>query len=168
MIHKTLAILGSSRSNGNTYRALQKLIGKRDIEIITLQNLNITPFDYQYNNKNDDFIGLINKIIQYDNIILASPIYWYAISAQMKIFIDRLSDLTTHRRDIKQKLVDSSTNIILFCTYVRNKDHFEGPIESTCKYLKLNYLGCIYHSMDPSITNEPLETALNKYLKDNQ
>jgi multimeric flavodoxin WrbA len=32
-------------------------------------------------------------VLAHDQIILATPIYWYAVSAAMKNFLDRLSDL---------------------------------------------------------------------------
>ena len=30
-------------------------------------------------------------------VLLASPVYWYTVSAQAKTFIDRLTDLLDHR-----------------------------------------------------------------------
>lgn len=39
--------------------------------------------------QNDDVAEIIDKMAQADVIVLASPVYFYAISGQMKTFIDR-------------------------------------------------------------------------------
>ena len=39
--------------------------------------------------KKDDMTEILEKVIHADTIVLATPIYFYSMSAQMKIFIDR-------------------------------------------------------------------------------
>jgi len=34
----------------------------------------------------------MTRMLGYDQIVFASPIYWYAVSPAMKIFLDRVSD----------------------------------------------------------------------------
>jgi multimeric flavodoxin WrbA len=39
--------------------------------------------------QNDDMNLLLNKFLEAEGIILATPVYWYNVTAQMKTFIDR-------------------------------------------------------------------------------
>ncbi len=41
---------------------------------------------------NDDFYGVYEKMLDADGIILGSPVYFDAVSAQLKAFIDRTAD----------------------------------------------------------------------------
>jgi len=34
----------------------------------------------------------MQRVLAHDQILFASPIYWYAVSPAMKIFLDRISD----------------------------------------------------------------------------
>ena len=60
---KKLIILGSSRGDGNTKKITDYLRTQQDIDIINLQDYNISYFDYEHKNRNDDFIPLMKKII---------------------------------------------------------------------------------------------------------
>ncbi len=90
---RPIAVLGSSRSQGNTGALLKLIAGKLDMDVIDLGVADITPFDYEHRNIGDEFIPVLDQILQHDDLIFASPVYWYTMSAQMKIFFDRLSDL---------------------------------------------------------------------------
>ena len=57
-----------------------------------------------YKNASDDFIELFLRWTQHEVIALASPVYWYAPSAQMKCFLDRWSDITRIHKNIKSRL----------------------------------------------------------------
>ena len=46
----------------------------------------------------------MEKVTEYDIIVLATHVYWYSMSAIMKKFIERLSDLLHLRKDIEYKL----------------------------------------------------------------
>nr|MDO8088888.1 flavodoxin family protein [Candidatus Sigynarchaeum springense] len=98
-----LIVLGSPRKNGNsTILANNCADGARqagaDVEVVTLQGLNIAPCNAcdACRKKpgagctiNDDMIPLYKKIEQADAIVLATPTYWFNMSAQLKTFIDR-------------------------------------------------------------------------------
>lgn len=99
-----IIIFGSSRSFGNTRKALNDVVGKSSIELIDLNDFDISPFDYEHRNAEDDFIPLMEKIADYDTLIIATPVYWYSMSTQHKIFFDRFSDLLKIRKDLGRKL----------------------------------------------------------------
>ena len=81
-----IIIVGSSRSSGNTRKAVDLIIGNSSIPIIDLKTLNKSIYDYEHQNKNDDFLPLIEGIMGQDLLVLATPVYWYTMSATMKIF----------------------------------------------------------------------------------
>ena len=43
--------------------------------------------------QNDDMASLIEKVLSSDVIVFATPVYFYTMSAQMKVFIDRLTPI---------------------------------------------------------------------------
>ena len=100
---KVLAVLGSPRRNGNSAcLAEQVMSGARSLgattETVYLHELEIKPCDacdlcegdtYTGCVIDDDMQMLYPKIIEADAIVIASPIYWFTVSAQTKLFIDR-------------------------------------------------------------------------------
>ena len=105
-------ILGSSRSDGNTAK-LSKVISEQvNAQLIDLNQFDISVYDYHHHNQNDDFLHIIESLAQKTHIIFASPVYWYSMSAQMKVFFDRLSDLLTIRKELGRKLRGVKCSVI--------------------------------------------------------
>lgn len=139
-----LVILGSSRSDGNTREALEHVRLEHQFDLVDLSELEISYFDYAQQNFNDDFIPLAEKMLEYDSIILATPVYWYSMSALMKTFIDRWSDFLITRKDIGRGLVGKKLSLV--CSYGSSfPERFENPFRLTCEYLGMHYTGCYYH-----------------------
>ena len=137
-------ILGSARNDGNTKAALNFILGNSPAKIQDLNDLNISYFDYSQKNINDDFIPLIEEMLEYDSIVLASPVYWYSISAIMKTFIDRWGDLVTIRKDLGRLL--KNKKIYLVTSYSSEYTaSFEIPIKLSSEYMGMNYIDCYYH-----------------------
>ena len=98
---KILGFMGSPRIGGNTDVLLDRaLAGAREagaeVEKIILAQLEISPCDGCDGceadgecTQADDMVPLYDKIRQADGIILATPIYWWGPTAQMKTFLDR-------------------------------------------------------------------------------
>jgi multimeric flavodoxin WrbA len=85
---KNIVILGSSRIDGNTRNVVDKLKNHLDFDLIDLSNYNISYYDYEHKNQNDDFLMLVRNIINnYDTFIFATPVYWYSMSGIMKVFL---------------------------------------------------------------------------------
>ncbi|MCX6126725.1 MAG: NAD(P)H-dependent oxidoreductase, partial [Proteobacteria bacterium] len=81
----TLVILGSARSGGNTFRAVQRLFGDcESIDLVDLNQLKISPYSY-HKESDDDFLNLVSRMTDHNTIIFATPVYWYAMSSAMKI-----------------------------------------------------------------------------------
>lgn len=98
---KVLAISSSPRLHGNSdFLCDQFLKGAAEagnaVEKIRLAEKNIAPCaacnGCQSGGgcvKKDDMSEILEKVIWADIIVLATPVYFYSMSAQMKIFIDR-------------------------------------------------------------------------------
>lgn len=102
---KIIAIYGSPRRNGNTATLLQKAVeGARDggaeVEEIVLRDLKMSPCLEIYGCKNagecqlkDDFQTARDQILASQGLMLASPVFFYTVSAHTKILMDRFQSL---------------------------------------------------------------------------
>ena len=99
---KVLILKGSPRERGNSAAlAEQVAAGAREaglqVDSISLQNMDIRACDGcdlcketgEYCAIEDDMQALYPKLVEADAIVLASPIYWFTFSAQLKLCIDR-------------------------------------------------------------------------------
>ena len=138
-----LILFASSRSEGNTLRAIKAVIKERKVPLVDLSGLNISYFDYTHTNAHDGFIPLAEKMLLHNPLILATPVYWYTMSAQMKTFIDRWSDLLAIRKDIGYRL--ACKDLYVITSYGEDIPRgFEEAFIQTCEYLDMHYKGCLY------------------------
>jgi len=153
MKHKTVVIIGSSRSNGNTRTIVDELVSlSPDIDIVDLNNYNIGYYHYDFKNKNDDFFDLFLKILEYDTIIFATPIYWYTMSAQIKTFLDRISDVLHGDKKVYGRKLRGKNLATISCG--SDNEIFDGftmPFVQTANYLGMNYLGHVHTWLDQDI-----------------
>ena len=91
---KTIILFSSANKNGNTAKTVDKVHADHQCEVIHIDELDITPYRYDNQYPNDDFYNLLNRISDADNIVFASPVYWYAVTAPMKNLIDRMTELS--------------------------------------------------------------------------
>ncbi|MGD6874181.1 flavodoxin family protein [Sutcliffiella horikoshii] len=90
-------IYGGTRPHGNTETLTKHATQGVEVEEIYLNNHNILPIidmrhDVEgFQNRNDDYNAIIERVLQHDTLIFATPIYWYSMSGTMKNFIDRWS-----------------------------------------------------------------------------
>jgi multimeric flavodoxin WrbA len=102
---RLIAVYGSPRRNGNTATLLRAAVdGAREngaaVEEIVLRDLNLSPCLEIYGCKNagkcainDDFTRLRDRLLSAGGLMLASPIFFYTVSAHTKIFMDRFQSL---------------------------------------------------------------------------
>jgi multimeric flavodoxin WrbA len=100
-----IAIYGSPRRNGNTATLLDHAVrGAEDagsqVEKIVLRDCKMSPCLEIYGCKKtgrcvikDDFQDVMDKLISCKGIMLASPIFFYSVSAHTKILMDRCQSL---------------------------------------------------------------------------
>jgi multimeric flavodoxin WrbA len=104
-IMKVLAVYGSPRRKGNTSILLGRAVeGAREagaeVEEIVLRDLRMSPCLEIYGCRKkgrcviqDDFQDFHDKILESEGLMLASPIFFYSVSAHTKILIDRCQSL---------------------------------------------------------------------------
>lgn len=136
-----LIILGSARSDGNTRQAVEYLKALHDCELLDLNDWDFSYYDYQHRNREDDFIRIIERVLQHDTLIFASPIYWYTMSAVMKNFFDRLSDLLKIHKE-KGRQLRGKTMCVISCNGdAEDYPSFAKPFELSADYLGMHYGG---------------------------
>lgn len=96
-----LVFKGSPRQNGNSSILADKAaegarLAGASVEDFSLHNMDIRPCDACDTCQEtgvcilmDDMQPLYEKLRKADGILIASPIYWFTINAQTKLFIDR-------------------------------------------------------------------------------
>lgn len=140
-----IVIFGAARSNGNTRKAVDMAFGDRPYEFVDLATLDITEYDYAGGNKGDDYIPLMERVLQHDLIVLATPTYWYSLSGRMKIFLDRLTDCIYVRSDLGRALAGKRLMVITSQGAAPRAIGFESPFIQTATYMKMIYHGCWYY-----------------------
>ena len=100
---KIVLLVGSVRRNGNTEllaKAFADGAGKRhEVKTVSVADYRIHPckgcnccYAREGNQciQNDDMTEIYNLLSQADTLVIASPVYFYGVSAQLKALIDRL------------------------------------------------------------------------------
>jgi multimeric flavodoxin WrbA len=169
---KVLILKGSPRDNGNSATlAKQVFEGAKEagaeVESVYLHGLDIHPCDGCYMCENsmpcvidDDMQTLYPKLRLADAILLASPIYWFTYSAQLKLCIDRWVAFET---DKGSELRGKKIGIVL--TYGDSDVYNSGAVnaihtfESMFGYIGADIVGMVYGTAD-----KPGEIAQQKDL----
>lgn len=136
--------MGSSRSSGETRNMAEELAALTGSTIIDLREKNISYFDYDHKNLDDDFFSTMEEVLQYDNIVFATPVYWFSMSAIMKTFFDRFSDLLHQRKDLGYQMKEKNMFLLTNSSTALLTRHFETPFEDTAKYLSMEYKGYVH------------------------
>jgi multimeric flavodoxin WrbA len=100
---KVVVVLGSPRRDGNSTALAKRVIAGAkacgaDVEAFHLHSMKIAPCRACDSCRNDPAKGcaiddqmqtLYPKLRQADALVIASPVYWFTMSAQTKLFMDR-------------------------------------------------------------------------------
>lgn len=114
-------LFGGSRKSGNTATLTEKILEGQDYRRIDLTQLSLKPVrdvrhhDGQILEYNDDYQQVIDQVLESDEVIFASPVYWYSISATLKSFIDHWSETLQDPRyqDFKAKMQHINFRLVL-------------------------------------------------------
>ncbi len=144
---KVLGIMGSPRIGGNTDLLLDEALRgaasqQAEVEKIIVDKLSITPCREYYGCFRDgncvirdNMDEIYPKLLSADGIIVASPIFFYGLTAQLKALIDRCQALWARKYILKQKPPDSARKgAFIAVGATRGQKLFEGSI-LTVKYL---------------------------------
>jgi multimeric flavodoxin WrbA len=156
---KTLALLGSARKDGNTDLLLQNVVNglknqNADVEVIRLSELKINPClncggcDAEgICVQNDDMQTLFDKLLTYDIIILASPIYFMGVSAWTKAMIDRCQALWVRKYVLKKlpnRPREARKGVFISVSGMKKPNVFDGAkltVQSFFATIHVTYIG---------------------------
>ena len=112
-----LAIVGSPRLDGNTNYLVDQALGEAaklgvQTEKLVLSQYEVNPClghedcaSFDSCRQKDDTVWILDRFCKVDGVILATPVYYYNVSAQMKAFIDRNYFLYKHGRKSQARSV---------------------------------------------------------------
>jgi multimeric flavodoxin WrbA len=145
-MRSTIAVFASSRRNGNTGRIVDRIAGALGIAVVDLGEKNIAPYDYEHRNRGDDFEPLMNELLRHEQLIFASPVYWYAVAPAMKVFLDRISDYLDLAVLLEQGRRLRGKTAFVVCTSIYDEvpRPFIEAFEMTFDYLGMRYGGCAH------------------------
>ena len=110
---KVLGILGSPRKGGNTELLLEEALKGAEAEGAEVERLRLTDYNIIpckeclacYKDGNciilDDMAKIYPKLLEADIILLASPIFFYGVTAWAKALIDRCQALWSRKYQLK-------------------------------------------------------------------
>ncbi len=166
-------MFGSPRKKGNsTLLANHIILGAESkgatVESIYLNGLNIKPCQGCYVCQDEDSKGcaveddmqaIYSKIIEADALIIASPVYWFTMSAQTKIFMDRCLALYNENHEKSQLY---GKNIAIAMTY-GDKDAFSSGCINALRTFQdaYNFVGADIVGMVYGSAEEPGEITTN-------
>lgn len=145
---KVLGIHGSPRRGGNTELLLKELLRGckaegAEVEEVFLRELKISPCLEIYACKkdgqcpiNDDMKSLYQKLVETDVLVVASPIFFYAVSAHLKAVIDRCQALWARKYILKRPVSPDKPDrkgVFLAVGGSKGSKIFDGPL-LTMKY----------------------------------
>jgi multimeric flavodoxin WrbA len=137
--------MGSPRIKGNTDLLLDEALrGAQsqgaEVEKITAANLQIAPCREIYaclKDGNcvirDDMDGIYPKILAADAVIVASPIFFYTVSAQLMPLISRCQALWSRKYVLKNMNIPLKKGAFIAVGATRGAKLFDGP-KLTIKY----------------------------------
>lgn len=141
---RPLVILGSARPDGETRKAVDIAFPAGSADLLVLPEFIIGGYDYQHRNSNDAFSSIAEAMTSVDKIVFATPVYWYAMSAPLKFFFDRLTDLTENLKSQGKALAGKQVWVIATGTESVLPEGFEVPFRRTADYFAMNYRGASY------------------------
>jgi multimeric flavodoxin WrbA len=113
--NKIIVLAGSPRKEGNTDRLVAAFVKgaekNNEVEVFSVHNYKVNPcigcnscFSRERNNcfQNDDMQQIYKKLSEADILVIASPVYFYGISSQLKTVIDRLHTPLRNSFNIKK------------------------------------------------------------------
>lgn len=177
---KVLGIGGSPRRNGNTDRLLRHAMNTLEqagcsTETLSIRDLNYSPCmgcnacsKIKRCVQKDDLQMLQERLIAADRIVIAAPIFFMGINAQMKAVIDRMQPLWALKYVFKEPLIQDATRpprkgIYLSAAGTKFPDVFDCAVRSVKNLfhvLDVEYFGdCLYRGIDQAGDIEKHPTA---------
>lgn len=181
MPHKVLAFAGSPRRNGNSEKLLDgALAGIADagpaaeVQKVVLNELQFTPCQncgycsrtgFCRFAESDDMKGIYQALDSADRFIIASPIYFASVSAQIKAMVDRCQAIWARKYLLKRAHPNPDRKALFLCCGGFKHDRFykcaRRVISAWCIVMDIKLMGeLFYPSIDARGDIEKHATAL--------
>lgn len=146
-MNKTIVIFGNSSKPDGSRILADEVAREFGFKVLDLA-------DYEINNRevNDPLIEVVEHIIHADTVIFATPVYCYSMSARMKLFLDRLTDLVRMDGELKAMLRGKRGLLLCTGTDLIPPRYFEETFALLLAYLGIEYSGMLYRPRDTSFT----------------
>ena len=176
---KATLILGSPRKNSNTHILLneaQKALRteKAETQIFFLNDLRIKPCQACYYCKKhgtlecsvkDDMKRVMDSVLEADGLVIASPIYFCDVTAQTKLFTDRLFPLID--KNVHSLLPKGKRVSFIFTQNQEDPSLFESSIKTFMGVFRLLGYKIKDHLLVPDLDMgmKPLVTENSRIMK---
>ncbi|MFB9862361.1 flavodoxin family protein [Rufibacter immobilis] len=155
MAAQPLILLASARQDSDTRRFVQEVFKDTPHHLLDLLDYHVAPYRYENDYPSgDEFRKVVDQMRQHQVIVLATPVYWYAMSGLLKNLFDRFTDLVTVQKSEGRKLQGKTIFLLAVGADAELPDGFEVPFKLTAKYLNMRYGSSLYSS------TEEVETSL--------
>ncbi|MCC2547064.1 NAD(P)H-dependent oxidoreductase [Hymenobacter sp. BT175] len=142
-----LLLVGSARHESQAGDFARRLLAGTGYATINLFDLRIAPYDYQHAYPPDDqFAEVVDELLKHPVLVLATPVYWYAMSGPMKTLFDRLTDLTKTRKPAGRALRGKFVLLVATGSDEALPAGFTVPFERTAAYFGMQLQGSFYAS----------------------
>jgi multimeric flavodoxin WrbA len=146
-MNKTIVIFGnSSRADGSRSLADEVAHGF-GFKVFDLAEYAINDREF-----NDPLIEVVEQVIHADTIIFATPVYCHAMSARMKLFLDRLTDLARMDEELKAMLRGKRGLLLSTGLEAEAPKYLEETFSLLLAYLGIEYGGMLYRPRDTGFT----------------
>jgi len=179
--HRVLALAGSPRRGGNSEALLDSALAgvaaaapSAQVRKLVLNELTFAPCQncgfcsrtgYCQFAASDDMKGVYEALDASDRFLIASPIYFASVSAQLKGMIDRCQAIWARKYLLKRKHANPDRKALFLCCGGFKHDRFyrcaRQVIAAWCVVLDIKLTGeLFFHSIDERGEIEKHPTAL--------
>ncbi len=169
MSRKIVFVQGSPRKKGNT-----RTVAASAIEAAQEQNAQVTEIDatrLEFKTpgclgclkcqESEEFVCAVGDqvaqtvvtIPEYDVIVMATPIYWWSYSAQIKIFIDRMCSLAKFTESGEVRSLLAGKTLAIMATgggpTENNLDLLERQWKNSADFLGCQFFSCLFPNTPP-------------------
>ncbi len=163
---RVLGIAGSPRRHGNTETLLDRFLAGAEgagarVDKVVVSRLDIAGciecegcHDEGVCVVEDDFQGVNRRLVDSDVIVLASPLFFWNVSAQLKALIDRGQCQWARKFVVKKPLSATLAGRrrrrgVFICVGGDSRSHFEGAVRTVKSYFRVyeaDYWGELLHT----------------------
>jgi multimeric flavodoxin WrbA len=148
-----LVLLASARPVGNTATLVRTVFSATPCVVLDLLAVPLAPYSYAgHYPAGDGLAGLAQHLLRHDTLVLATPVYWYAMSGLLKTFFDRLTDLVTTHKHLGRQLRGKRLFLLATGTDATLPPGFEEPFQLTARYFDMTFGGSLYQSQGHPLT----------------